>query len=100
MDEAKSQPWYQLYAAAVVELDPKQLLSAWMRLKRQFTVVCEICSTTATIMKSGTSWKTRNAPLRSCVAVLKRCGAIGNKREQGHSNVNESNPCEFVLTML
>ncbi len=25
MDEAKSQPWYQLYAAAVVELDPKQL---------------------------------------------------------------------------
>jgi hypothetical protein len=26
MDEAKSQPWYQLYAAAVVELDPKQLI--------------------------------------------------------------------------
>ena len=25
MDEAKSQPWYQLYVAAVVELDPKQL---------------------------------------------------------------------------
>ena len=25
MNEAKSQPWYQLYAAAVVELDPKQL---------------------------------------------------------------------------
>ena len=25
MDEAKSQPWYQLYAAALVELDPKQL---------------------------------------------------------------------------
>ena len=26
MDEAKSQPWYHLYAAAVVELDPKQLI--------------------------------------------------------------------------
>jgi hypothetical protein len=26
MDEAKSQPWYQLYAAAVVELDPKRLI--------------------------------------------------------------------------
>jgi hypothetical protein len=26
MDEAKSQPWYQLYAAAVVELDAKQLI--------------------------------------------------------------------------
>jgi hypothetical protein len=26
MNEAKSQPWYQLYAAAVVELDPKQLI--------------------------------------------------------------------------
>ena len=26
MDEAKSQPWYQLYATAVVELDPKQLI--------------------------------------------------------------------------
>ena len=25
MDEAKSQPWYQLYAAALVEFDPKQL---------------------------------------------------------------------------
>ena len=25
MDQAKSQPWYQLYAAAVVELDPKLL---------------------------------------------------------------------------
>jgi len=26
MNEAESQPWYQLYAAAVVELDPKQLI--------------------------------------------------------------------------
>ena len=26
MDDAKSQPWYRLYAAAVVELDPKQLI--------------------------------------------------------------------------
>jgi hypothetical protein len=26
MDEAKSQPWYQLYAATVVELDPKQFM--------------------------------------------------------------------------
>ncbi len=26
MDEAKSQPWYQLYGAAVVELDPKLLI--------------------------------------------------------------------------
>lgn len=26
MDDAKSQPWYQLYAAAVIELDPKQLI--------------------------------------------------------------------------
>jgi hypothetical protein len=26
MDEARSQPWYQLYASAVVELDPKQLI--------------------------------------------------------------------------
>ena len=26
MNEAKSQPWYQLYASAVVELDPKQLI--------------------------------------------------------------------------
>jgi hypothetical protein len=26
MDEAKSQPWYRLYTAAVVELDPKQLI--------------------------------------------------------------------------
>ena len=26
MDEAKSQPWYQLYGAAVVELDPKRLI--------------------------------------------------------------------------
>jgi hypothetical protein len=26
MNEARSQPWYQLYAAAVVELDPKQLI--------------------------------------------------------------------------
>jgi hypothetical protein len=26
MNEAKSQPWYQLYASALVELDPKQLI--------------------------------------------------------------------------
>ena len=26
MDEEESQPWYQLYASAVVELDPKQLI--------------------------------------------------------------------------
>ena len=26
MNEGKSQPWYQLYAAAVVELDRKQLI--------------------------------------------------------------------------
>ena len=26
MHEAKSQPWYQLCAAAVVELDPKKLI--------------------------------------------------------------------------
>ena len=26
MNEGKSQPWYQLYAAAVVELDSKHLL--------------------------------------------------------------------------
>ena len=26
MNEAKSQPWYQLYASAVVEVDPKQLI--------------------------------------------------------------------------
>jgi len=26
MNEAKSQPWYQLYASAVVELDAKQLI--------------------------------------------------------------------------
>ena len=26
MNEAKSQGWYQLYASAVVELDPKQLI--------------------------------------------------------------------------
>ena len=26
MDEAKSQPWYQLYAAAIVELDSKKLI--------------------------------------------------------------------------
>jgi len=26
MNEAESQPWYQLYASAVVELDPKQLI--------------------------------------------------------------------------
>jgi hypothetical protein len=26
MNEAESQPWYQLYAAAVVELDPNQLI--------------------------------------------------------------------------
>jgi hypothetical protein len=26
MNEARSQPWYQLYASAVVELDPEQLL--------------------------------------------------------------------------
>ena len=26
MSEAKFQPWYQLYASAVVELDPKQLI--------------------------------------------------------------------------
>jgi hypothetical protein len=26
MNEARSQPWYQLYASAVVELDPKQLI--------------------------------------------------------------------------
>ena len=26
MNEAKSQPWYQLFASAVVELDPKQLI--------------------------------------------------------------------------
>jgi hypothetical protein len=26
MNEGKSQPWYQLYAAAIVELDRKQLI--------------------------------------------------------------------------
>jgi hypothetical protein len=26
MNEAKSQPWYQLYASAVVELDPEHLI--------------------------------------------------------------------------
>ena len=26
MNEVESQPWYQLYASAVVELDPKQLI--------------------------------------------------------------------------
>ena len=26
MDDAKSQPWYQLYGATVVELDPKRLI--------------------------------------------------------------------------
>jgi hypothetical protein len=26
MNEADSQPWYQLYAAALTELDPKQLI--------------------------------------------------------------------------
>jgi hypothetical protein len=26
VNEAESQPWYQLYASAAVELDPKQLI--------------------------------------------------------------------------
>ena len=26
MSEAKSQPWFQLYASALVEFDPKQLI--------------------------------------------------------------------------
>ena len=26
MNEGKSQPWYRLYASAVLELDPKQLI--------------------------------------------------------------------------
>jgi hypothetical protein len=26
MHEAESQPWYQLYAVAVIELDPKRLI--------------------------------------------------------------------------
>ena len=51
--------------------NPSRSLSAWTRLKRQFTVVCGICSTIATTMKKGNAWKTRNAPYRFCVAVPK-----------------------------
>ena len=46
MNEAKSQPWYQLYASAVVEVDPKQLIERVV----------------ATEAKSDNSWKTHNAP--------------------------------------
>ena len=28
MNEARSQAWYQLYASAIVELDPKQLIDS------------------------------------------------------------------------
>ena len=34
MNEVESQPWYQLYASAVVELDPERLMGAW-RLRPQ-----------------------------------------------------------------
>ena len=47
-------------------------MSAWIQLKLQFTVDCGICSTTATITKSGNSWKMPNAPYRFCVALLKK----------------------------
>lgn len=33
MNEAESQPWYQLYAAAVVEFDPKGLIELYVRLR-------------------------------------------------------------------
>ena len=36
-----------------------------------FTVACGICSTTATITKSGNSWKMPNAPYRVCVAAIR-----------------------------
>jgi hypothetical protein len=47
-------------------------MSAWMQLTLQFTVDCGICSTTATITKSGNSWKMPNAPYRFGVALLKK----------------------------
>jgi hypothetical protein len=55
MNEAKSQPWYQLYASAVVELDAKQLIKRVNETEAAFTVVYGICSTTATIMRNGNS---------------------------------------------
>jgi hypothetical protein len=76
MDEAKSQPWYQLYAAAVVELDAKQLIERVSAIEAAIHGRLRDCSTTANIMKSADLWKTRNAPWGSCVAVHKRCGAI------------------------
>ena len=48
MNEAKSQPGYQLYASAIVKLDPKQLIERVV----------------ATEAKSDNSWKTHNAPQR------------------------------------
>jgi hypothetical protein len=57
-------------------------LSVWMRLKRQFTVVCGICNTIATTMKSGNSWKMRSGPYRFCVVVLRRCTLTKDDDEQ------------------
>jgi hypothetical protein len=62
MDEAKSQPWYQLCAAAVVELDPKQLIERVDATEAAIQGRLRDCSMTATIMKSAISGKTHNAP--------------------------------------
>ena len=62
MEEAKSQPWYQMYAAALVELDPKQMIERVDATEAAIHGRLRDCSTTATIMKSAISWKTRNAP--------------------------------------
>jgi hypothetical protein len=62
MNEIESQPWYQLHASAVVEVDRERLIERVNAAEEQFTVACRICSTMATTMKSGNLWKTRTAP--------------------------------------
>jgi|GEM_PF-7097475 len=53
MHEGKSQPWYQLYAAAIVEFDRKQLIKRVDATETAIHGRLGICSTIATIMKNG-----------------------------------------------
>jgi len=62
MNEAKSQPWYGLYASAVLELEPKHVSERVDAAEAAIHGRLRDLQSIATIMKSGNSWKTRNAP--------------------------------------
>jgi hypothetical protein len=75
MSEAKSQPWFQLYASALVEFDPKQLIERVDATKPAIRGRVRDLQYDSDHHESGNLWRTRKHTLRFCAGVLRRCDA-------------------------